>query len=144
MEPPQQNDPNKSNISAEMAALEDKAKQTFWGKLGCELLHTDEKTAIIALTAGKEHQNLLGIVHGGVYMSLMDNAMGLVVMSNQQNERTVTAAMNTHFLSSSSGGRLECSASMIHQTRRSVTLQAEVTDESGKLLAWASGLYRKI
>jgi len=127
-----------------MLHMSKRAEQTFWGKLGCELISVTTNQAIISLEAVTEHLNLLGIVHGGVYMSLMDNAMGIVVMSDAHNEKVVTATMNTHFLASCNGGKLYCKATLLHRTKRSITLQAEVEDEKGRLLAWSSGLYRII
>lgn len=125
-----------------LTRLAARAQSTFWGLLGCEVVQADGKKATICLDAGEQHLNLIGIVHGGVLMSLMDNAMGLVVMLAHANERTVTATMNTHFLSSSKGGLLVCEAETLHRTKRTLTLQGQVKDEDGKLLAWASGAYR--
>lgn len=139
-----QSDRAEPNFTDKLMKLSKRAETTFWGKLGCELLSVTTNSAIISLEAEGEHLNLLGIVHGGVYMSLMDNAMGLVVMSDAQNERVVTATMNTHFLASCNGGKLQCKATLLHRTKRSITLQAEVEDEKGQLLAWSSGLYRII
>ncbi|MDQ0062432.1 PaaI family thioesterase [Paenibacillus harenae] len=125
-----------------LTRLAARAQSTFWGLLGCEVVQADGKKATICLDTGEQHLNLIGIVHGGVLMSLMDNAMGLVVMLAHPNERTVTATMNTHFLSSSKGGLLVCEAEMLHRTKRTLTLQGQVKDEEGKLLAWASAAYR--
>lgn len=125
-----------------LTRLAERAQETFWGLLGCEVVQADARKAIICLDAMKPHLNLLGIVHGGVLMSLIDNAMGLVVMLAASNEKTVTANMTTHFLASSKGGLLLCEAELVHRTERTITLQAVVKDEGGKLLAWGSGAYR--
>lgn len=128
--------------AGQLTRLAELAQKTFWGLLGCEVVQADGRKAAICLDIIPSHLNLLGIVHGGVLMSLMDNAMGLVVMLAETNERTVTATMNTHFLASCKGGLLLCEAELLHRTGRTLTLSSQVKDEDGKLLAWGSGAYR--
>ncbi|WP_051251396.1 PaaI family thioesterase [Paenibacillus harenae] len=125
-----------------LTRLAERAQSTFWGLLGCEVVQANASKATICLDASPQHLNLLGLVHGGVLMSLLDNAMGLVAMLSEANERAVTASMNTHFLTSSKGGVLTCEAGLVHRTERTLTLKAEVKDDAGKLLAWGSGAYR--
>lgn len=127
-----------------MLHLERQAAGTFWDLLGCEVLEAERNTVKIMVNITKHHHNLLGIVHGGVYMSLLDNAMGLLVMLSNIEEKVVTASMNTHFLESATSGKLICSAEFIHRTKRSITLQSQVMDENDKIIAWASGLYRVV
>lgn len=122
--------------------LAEQAQSTFWGLLGCEIVHVDSSKAAICLDITPIHLNLLGIVHGGVLMSLLDNAMGLTVMLAAVNERAVTANMNTQFLASCKSGILLCEAELLHRTKRTLTLNAQVKDEEGKLLALGSGAYR--
>lgn len=127
-----------------LTRLAERAQATFWGALGCEIVQASASKATICLDASERHMNLLDIVHGGVLMSLLDNAMGLVVMLAAPNERSVTANMNTQFLSSSKGGVLLCEAELVHRTDRTLTLGAQVKDDNGKLLAWGTGAYRII
>lgn len=128
--------------TGQLTRLAERAQRTFWGLLGCDVVEADGSRATICLDIDSSHLNLLDIVHGGVLMSLMDNAMGLVVMLAETKKRTVTATMNTHFLASCSGGLLQCEAELLHRTGRTLTLSAQVKDENGKLLAWGSGAYR--
>nr|WP_243865334.1 PaaI family thioesterase [Paenibacillus lupini] len=124
-----------------MARLEELARGTFWSELGCEVVYANAEKAAIRLHAEQRHLNLIGIVHGGVLMSMLDNAMGLVVMVACR-EKTVTAQLNTHFLESSRSGILVCEAEIIHRIGRTITLQATVKDEDEKFIAWGSGSYR--
>ncbi|WP_246096702.1 PaaI family thioesterase [Paenibacillus sinopodophylli] len=124
--------------------LAERAQATFWGLLGCKVVQANASKATISLDATERHLNLLGIVHGGVQMSLLDNAMGLVVMLAAPEQRTVTANLNTQFLASSKGGLLFCEAVLVHRTGRTLTLEAQVKDDSGKLLGLGLGAYRII
>lgn len=127
-----------------LTRLAERAQATFWGVLGCEVVQANASKATICLDATERHLNLLGIVHGGVLMSLLDNAMGLCVMLAAPEQRTVTANLNTQFLASSKGGVLLCEAVLVHRTARTLTLEAQVKDESGKLLGLGIGAYRII
>ncbi|WP_274648891.1 PaaI family thioesterase [Paenibacillus humicola] len=124
--------------------LEEAAKPTFWGYLGCEAETAADGKAVIRLRTQPHHLNLMGIVHGGVLASLLDNAMGLAVMSLCPDENAVTAQMNVHFLQSSRGGLLLCEAGLVHRSRRTLTLEGRVLDSGGELLAWGSGSFRRV
>lgn len=130
-----------ADIEEHLARLEELARGTFWSELGCEVVYANAEKAAIRLHAEQRHLNLIGIVHGGVLMSMLDNAMGLVVMVACR-EKTVTAQLNTHFLESSRSGALVCEAEIIHRIGRTITLQATVKDEDEKFIAWGSGSYR--
>ncbi|UVI30860.1 PaaI family thioesterase [Paenibacillus spongiae] len=124
--------------------LEEAARATFWGYLGCEVVQADSRQSLIRLKLRPEHLNLLGIVHGGVLASLMDNAMGLVVMIGSPDDKTVTANMNIQYLKSANSGTLSCEARLVHRSRRSFTLQSSIYGEDGDLLAWGSGSFRLV
>ncbi|GKU77984.1 PaaI family thioesterase [Paenibacillus sp. L3-i20] len=133
-----------ADSAGQLTRLAERAQETFWGLLGCEVVQADGHKATICLEVTKQHLNLLDIVHGGVLMSLMDNAMGLIVMLAEKDSQAVTATMNTHFLANCKGGLLLCESELMHRTGRTITLLAQVKDEGGKLLAWGSGSYRLI
>ena len=124
--------------------LAEAAQSTFWGYMGCEVVRADSRKAEISLKIRPELLNMLGIVHGGVLATLMDNAMGLVVMLACPDERTVTANMNIQYLKSANGGTLSCQAELVHRSQRSFTLQSSIYGEEGDLLAWGSGSFRLV
>jgi len=126
-----------------LQSLIEQAQSTFWGHLGCKLEELTEEHAIISLELGQQHKNMMGIVHGGVMMSMLDNAMGLVVMFAEKGN-TVTASMNTHFLANVASGNIMCKAELLHRTKRTITLTAQILDEQNNMLAWASGAYRLV
>ena len=76
-------------------------------------------------------------------MSILDNAMGLVIMFAEHGN-TVTATMNTHFLANVSEGKIICKAELLHCTKRTITLTAKIFDENENMLAWSSGSYRLV
>lgn len=115
---------------------------TFWTYLGCELLAVKENEVRIALHAGPQHTNVMGIVHGGVLTSLMDQAMGMVVMSSRQLQPCVTTNLNVHFLSAMKQGALEATARILHQAGRTITTEAEVRNSEGTLGCISTATFR--
>ena len=87
------------------------------------------------------HHNGNGTLHGGVYASLIDNAMGMAVLA-LVGVRTATVEMNVHFLGSVGGGRITCHAEVVHRTRRMATAEAKVYDEEGNLVSMGTGAFR--
>ncbi|SFT20000.1 PaaI family thioesterase [Paenibacillus sp. BC26] len=132
------------NARAALDALAEAAKPTFWGHLGCELDHAEPGKAVVSLNVRPEHLNLARIVHGGVLASLLDNAMGLVVILECPGEKTVTTQLNVHYLQSTGIGTIRCEALLIHKSRRTLTMQGRIVDNTGELLAWGSGTFRRV
>ncbi len=87
------------------------------------------------------HLNGNGTLHGGVYASLLDNAMGLSVAA-LVGLRTATIGLDVHFLGAVREGRITCSAEVVHRTRRIATVEARVRDGDGNLVAMGTGTFR--
>ncbi|HZG77537.1 MAG TPA: PaaI family thioesterase [Paenibacillus sp.] len=125
-----------------MKRLEERAKGTFWDDLGCKAVEVSEARTVVALDARRRHLNAMGIVHGGVLSSLIDNAMGLAVMRMHPDKRTVTTNLNVHFVASLGPGPLTTTATVLHETRSTVTVEARVTDGDGRLGTIGTGSFR--
>lgn len=130
--------------SEDWATMEEKARSTFWGVLGCEVENVEQGRASVRLVCTERHLNTAGIVHGGVLASLLDNTMGLALMRDFPGEWLVTAQLNIHYLAPSMGGELRCEASLVHRSRRTATMQGYIYDEEGALLAWGSSAFRVV
>ena len=87
------------------------------------------------------HLNGNGTLHGGVYASLLDNAMGLAVAA-LVGLRTATIGLDVHFLGAVREGRITCSAEVVHRTRRIATVEAKVRDGDENLVAMGTGTFR--
>ena len=87
------------------------------------------------------HLNGNGTLHGGVYASLLDNAMGLAVAA-LVGLRTATIGLDVHFLGAVREGRIICSAEVVHRTRRIATVEAKVRDGDQNLVAMGTGTFR--
>ncbi|MGN7356098.1 PaaI family thioesterase [Paenibacillus sp. SAF-054] len=130
-----------------MNALEQmiaRGENTFWSYLGCEFVSADEDKIVIALDAKEHHTNSMGIIHGGVLTSLMDQAMGMAATAAKDQDSCVTTNINVHFTSAMKTGRLTVTARILHMAGRSMTTEARIHDSEGTLGCLATGTFRVI
>lgn len=97
--------------------------------------------AVLYIDVEDIHLNGNGTLHGGVYASLIDNAMGLSVAA-LVGLRTATIALNVSFLGAVREGRIVCESQVVHRTRRIATVEAKVRDGEGNLVAMGTGTFR--
>jgi uncharacterized protein (TIGR00369 family) len=82
--------------------------------LGFELVEVEPGLAVFELTPGEQHYNPIGVVHGGVAMTLLDSAMGCAVQTEMPaggGYTTLEAKTNLVRPISSATGRLRRSES---------------------------------
>lgn len=90
------------------------------------------------MIASEFHLNPFGLVHGGVLAALLDTAMGCAVHSLLPvGAGYVTSELNVRFLRgvALANGALTCTAEVVKPGRRSMVVQAKVTDDSGREVA---------
>lgn len=114
---------------------------TFSKHIGAKVKEVEPGRAVIHIDVEDFHLNGSGTLHGGVYASLMDNAMGLSVLA-LVGVRTATIQMNVHFLGTVGEGRITCESEVVHRTRRTATAEAKVRDADGNLVAMGTGAFR--
>jgi uncharacterized protein (TIGR00369 family) len=114
---------------------------TFSKHIGAKVQDVEPGRSIISIDVEDIHLNGAGTLHGGVYASLIDNAMGLSVLA-LVGVRTATIEMNVHFLGAVSEGRITCQSQVVHRTRRTATAEAKVHDAQGNLVAMGTGAFR--
>ena len=114
---------------------------TFSRHIGAKVQDVQPGRSVISVDVEDIHLNGAGTLHGGVYASLIDNAMGLSVLA-LVGVRTATIQMNVHFLGAVSGGRITCRSEVLHRTRRTATAEAKVYDAEDNLVALGTGAFR--
>ncbi|MDX6379664.1 MAG: hypothetical protein QOI57_688 [Rubrobacteraceae bacterium] len=114
---------------------------TFSTYIKARIEEVDPGRAVVYIDVEEMHFNGNGTLHGGVYTSLIDNAMGLSV-SSLVGLRTATTQMNVHFLGAVRKGRITCRSEVLHRTRRTATAEGRVYDEEGNLVAIGTGAFR--
>jgi uncharacterized protein (TIGR00369 family) len=114
---------------------------TFSRHIGAKVEKVKPGRSVISIDVEDIHLNGAGTLHGGVYASLIDNAMGLSVLA-LVGVRTATIQMNVHFLGAVSGGRITCESEVLHRTRRTATAEAKVYDAESNLVALGTAAFR--
>jgi 1,4-dihydroxy-2-naphthoyl-CoA hydrolase len=86
---------------------------------------------------GVDHHTPWGIVHGGVYSTAIESAtsIGACTAVVERGEVAVGLTNTTHFLRALAAGRANIGAVAVYQGRTHQLWRAEVTDESGRLVA---------
>lgn len=106
--------------------------------LGMKLLELGEGYARVSLDVTRAHDNWDGVTHGGLVMSLADQAFGCSV--NTLGRRYVALQFNIHFLAACNAPqRLTAEGRVIHAGRRAGMAEMLVRDEKDRVIARASG-----
>ena len=114
---------------------------TFSKHIGAKVEEVEPGRSVISIDVEDIHLNGAGTLHGGVYASLIDNAMGLSVAA-LVGLRTATIALDVHFLGAVRQGSIRCSSEVVHRTRRIATVEAKVRDAEDNLVAMGTGTFR--
>ena len=91
-----------------------------------------------SLVPSEFHLNPFGLVHGGVLAALIDTAMGCAVHSLLHvGAGYITSELNVRYLRpvGVATGALLCTGEVLKAGRRSMVVQARVTDDAGREVA---------
>lgn len=131
-----------NETAAYLERLGEAARGTFWDYIGAQMEVCSRDRVVVYVDIEPHHLNLIGIVHGGVHATLIDSAMGLVVMAAKPNDRVVTTNLNIHYLAPVEKGRFKVTAQIVHSSRKLVTTQGQACNEQGELCAFGTGTFR--
>ena len=86
---------------------------------------------------GPEHHTPWGVVHGGVYCSIVESAasVGASLAVREHGQFAVGVNNNTDFLRSVTAGRVDVVAEPVQQGRTQQLWQVHLTRDDGKLVA---------
>jgi acyl-CoA thioesterase len=103
-----------------------------------KLLELSEGYAKVSLPLRPEYDNWDQQTHGGLLMSLLDQAFGAALNTGER--RYVAVQLSVNFIAPPQGGTtLFAEGRAIHQGKRVGVAQMTVTDSRGKLIATALG-----
>ena len=109
--------------------------------LGFRLVEVEPGRAVFEVTPGEQHYNPIGVVHGGLAMTLLDSAMGCCVQTEMPAGvayTTLEAKTNLVRAITHSTGRLRAIGKLVHLGKRMATAEGRLEDASGKLYAHAT------
>lgn len=118
--------------------VEDRVKHSpFYAHIGMEVVGLAPGEARLKVGAGPQHCDESGEVHPGVVFALADAASG-VAMATQVphgSRRVVTVEMKANFLVLAGQGELTATGKVLRASEDIAVSEAEVRDETGRLLA---------
>ena len=109
--------------------------------MGFDLVEVDTGHAVFEVVPGERHYNPIGVVHGGIAMTLLDSAMGCAVQTRMPaggGYTTLEAKTNLVRAITSETGPLRAIGKVVHAGKRVATAEARLEDPSGKLYAHAT------
>jgi uncharacterized protein (TIGR00369 family) len=100
-------------------------------------------TATWEYTVDPAHYNTNGVLHGGILMALLDTAMGHAVaaMVAPQGRFNAAAQFNINFFVPIERGLVRARAEVKKLGKRLAVVEAEATDETGRLLGIATATH---
>lgn len=122
---------------------QDFEQSNFFKHVGMEVENVEKGSVTLKLPIIPEHLNVKNTVHGGVYATILDTAMGFTARSLGYDEVT-TLEMGIHFLKSIQEGTVFAKGNVIHQNRSTILVEAEMFDEEGNKLAHSTGTFRVV
>lgn len=126
------------------AGAGERRRSGFRTLLGYTTRVWSENYGEVEVVLGPQHMNSIGIVHGGLYATLLDAAIGHAVSycSVPGNARySTTVSLTTTFLKSVKSGTLVARGRVEGIEGRLATCTADVRDDTGALLAIAQGSF---
>jgi uncharacterized protein (TIGR00369 family) len=109
--------------------------------LNYRLVEVEPGHAVFEITAGERHYNPIGVVHGGIAMTLLDSAMGCAVQTQMPaggGYTTLEAKTNLVRAVTAETGPLRAIGKVVHAGKRIATAEGRLEDRAGKLYAHAT------
>src|SRR5262245_48112372 len=109
--------------------------------MGFRLVEVEPGHAVFEIVPGERHYNPIGVVHGGLAMTLLDSAMGCAVQTHMPagtGYTTLEAKTNLVRAITAETGKLRAIGKTLHVGKRMATAEGRLEDASGKLYAHSS------
>jgi uncharacterized protein (TIGR00369 family) len=107
--------------------------------IGFEAKEIGDGRATVTLTAGPQHANPMGTLHGGILCDIADAAMGIAFASTLTPEESFTTVeLKINFFRPVREACLKAQGKVVRRGRSLGYVECEITDERGQLVAKAS------
>jgi uncharacterized protein (TIGR00369 family) len=106
--------------------------------LGFRLIEIEPGHAVFEFTPGERHYNPIGVVHGGLAMTLLDSAMSCSVQTRMPagvGSTTLEAKIHLVRAITHKSGALRAIGKLVHLGNRVGTAEGRLEDATGKLYA---------
>jgi 1,4-dihydroxy-2-naphthoyl-CoA hydrolase len=112
-------------------------EQSFSSVLGLRFTRATVDEVVAELTVSERHHQPYGVVHGGVYASIVETlaSVGAGIRAFALNKSVLGLENHTSFLRAVRQGRLLATGKPLSRGRRSQVWEVEIHDEEGALVA---------
>jgi uncharacterized protein (TIGR00369 family) len=113
--------------------------------IGMKLIDLRPGEAVLAIEMRDDLRQPSGVLHGGVTATLIDTAMAFAVRTRLPiDEATATIDLTVHYLRPHIEGTFTCTARVVRGGKRIFTVSADVSNETGKLIATGISTYTRV
>lgn len=109
--------------------------------IGYRLVEVSQGRACAEFDHGKNVQRAGGVLHGGVIAAVLDETMGMAVLTVNEEADQVTVELKVNFLEPGREGPYRVCGQVVRRGGRLVVAEGEVRDASGRLVAKALGTW---
>jgi uncharacterized protein (TIGR00369 family) len=107
--------------------------------IGFEAQDIADGRAVVTLTAGQQHANPMGTLHGGILCDIADAAMGMAFASTlAPGESFTTIELKINFFRPVWEAHLRAEGKVVRRGSMIGYIECEITDEGGRLVAKAA------
>ncbi|HZH26219.1 MAG TPA: PaaI family thioesterase [Azospirillaceae bacterium] len=106
--------------------------------LDFSLVDVEEGRVVFAFVPAEFHYNPIGSVHGGIFATLLDSAMGCAVhtvLPAGMGYTTLEFKVNMTRPLTATTGEVRCEGSVINRGRQTAVAEARIVDKAGKIYA---------
>ncbi len=121
--------------------MSDSSRFPYHELIGLEVATVANGQSVLRLVVDERHLRDSGIVHGGLFATLLDAGVGLAARtSSPAGARLVTAQLNLNFVRPCvPGDVLTVQGEVIHAGRTTVVARAEIRNQNDRLVAAGTG-----
>jgi uncharacterized protein (TIGR00369 family) len=110
--------------------------------LGFKIQSVQLGEAVIEFEMKEDHTNTMGTLHGGVFCTIADTAMGVACFTMlEKGESLTTLELKINYLKPVWNGKLLAVGKVVKKGRLTGFVECDVLDENGQLVARASSTY---
>ena len=110
--------------------------------LGFSIKSVQSGEAVIEFEMTADHTNTMGTLHGGVFCTIADTAMGVAFYTMlEENESLATLELKINYLKPVWNGKLLAKGKVIKKGRSTGFVECNVMDENDELVAHANSTY---
>ena len=114
----------------------------FTEQIGIRTVSFEDGVCIMECPLTDLHMSTAERVHGGVFFTMMDTAMGRAVISKLPDGRgCATLEAKINYFRPVQSGTLRVEANVLTMTRRTAFVESILTDSEGRVVCRASGTF---